>query len=108
MNNENFSFGKLSRKGKRSNPKKNSKIRKLSRKQFRDDCSLCLLHMKPKDVRTLPCRHRFHRQCIGQWLHAHNTCPLCRQIVPAPVRIPAYDAPIPLRRTDSAQNYPGF
>ena len=42
------------------------------------NCSICLEACTGL-VKTLPCQHRFHEQCIAQWLAAHNTCPDCRR-----------------------------
>lgn len=48
-----------------------------------DFCSICLDTYKPKDkIKTLPCKHRYHRKCINQWLiNPSNTCPQCRACV---------------------------
>ena len=29
-------------------------------------------------VRTLPCDHEFHCECVDRWLLAKRTCPLCK------------------------------
>jgi hypothetical protein len=30
-------------------------------------------------VWQLPCNHRFHTECIGEWLQRETRCPVCRQ-----------------------------
>lgn len=43
-----------------------------------EECAICLapfLDLEP--VRKLPCRHIFHKECIGTWLRSSHTCPLC-------------------------------
>ncbi|EPS71532.1 hypothetical protein M569_03226 [Genlisea aurea] len=44
------------------------------------ECCICLGNFEDDDkVRVLPsCRHRFHSDCLGRWLAAHSSCPLCR------------------------------
>jgi len=44
-----------------------------------EECSVCLASFKDDDVvATLPCRHSFHRDCIGKWLsECRRACPLC-------------------------------
>ncbi|CAL4984311.1 unnamed protein product [Urochloa decumbens] len=43
-------------------------------------CAVCLAELADGDaVRVLPaCMHYFHAECVGEWLRAHRTCPLCR------------------------------
>ncbi|RYG45090.1 E3 ubiquitin protein ligase, partial [archaeon] len=43
-----------------------------------DDCVVCLDGMLPGQVlKALPCKHRFHSQCIDTWLERSLVCPLC-------------------------------
>ncbi|OEL24578.1 E3 ubiquitin-protein ligase [Dichanthelium oligosanthes] len=51
-------------------------------------CCVCLAGMREDQVlRALPrCGHTFHDKCIGKWLKAHPTCPVCRATaVPPPL-----------------------
>ena len=43
-------------------------------------CAVCLAELADGEaVRVLPeCMHYFHAECVGEWLRAHDTCPLCR------------------------------
>ena len=42
-------------------------------------CSICLEQFNSGDVvRTLPCLHFFHTQCIDTWLRSQATCPVCK------------------------------
>ncbi|XP_065151308.2 RING finger protein 150a [Paramisgurnus dabryanus] len=44
-----------------------------------DNCAVCIEDYKPNDVvRTLPCRHVFHKNCVDPWLQDHRTCPMCK------------------------------
>ncbi|XP_004507171.1 E3 ubiquitin-protein ligase SDIR1-like isoform X2 [Cicer arietinum] len=42
-------------------------------------CTVCLDHVKRAElVRSLPCLHQFHANCIDQWLRQQGTCPVCK------------------------------
>ena len=45
-------------------------------------CSICLEDMTTSDEDTtctlVPCNHRFHSNCIQNWLVCQETCPVCR------------------------------
>ncbi|CEL60770.1 hypothetical protein RSOLAG1IB_04009 [Rhizoctonia solani AG-1 IB] len=48
-----------------------------------ETCPICILDFEDgDDLRVLPCegRHRFHRDCVDQWLlELSSSCPLCRE-----------------------------
>jgi hypothetical protein len=49
-----------------------------------DGCSICLNTFTMGEMLiSLPCdkRHSFHANCIRQWLHRQNSCPLCQKQV---------------------------
>ncbi|XP_063852364.1 E3 ubiquitin-protein ligase RNF128-like isoform X2 [Scylla paramamosain] len=42
-------------------------------------CAVCIEHYEAGEaVRTLPCKHLFHRCCVDPWLLEHRTCPMCK------------------------------
>ncbi|KAF6994415.1 hypothetical protein CFC21_011121 [Triticum aestivum] len=43
-------------------------------------CCVCISRFRDgEDIRSLPCGHAFHRQCVDRWLAlCRRTCPLCR------------------------------
>ncbi len=42
-------------------------------------CNVCLGPYELGDeVRTLPCRHKYHKQCIDPWLRTNAICPICK------------------------------
>lgn len=42
-------------------------------------CSVCLEQVSVGEViRTLPCLHQFHADCIDPWLRQQGTCPVCK------------------------------
>lgn len=47
-------------------------------------CAVCLSDFASGEtLRTLPCKHQFHKNCIDQWLVRNKVCPLClRDIQP--------------------------
>jgi len=49
-----------------------------------DLCAICLSDYEDGvQVRVLPCRHAFHRECIDTWLARNNACPYCKRVVDA-------------------------
>lgn len=49
-----------------------------------DTCVVCLSDFETGEcLRQLPCRHKFHRGCIDDWLSRRKVCPLCLQDVEA-------------------------
>lgn len=43
------------------------------------NCTICLDELESTGSK-LPCGHKFHKNCIGQWLQRASTCPLCRTV----------------------------
>ncbi|KAM7277735.1 hypothetical protein ACFE04_004869 [Oxalis oulophora] len=42
-------------------------------------CSVCFEDLLiGSEATSMPCSHTFHSDCITQWLHKNNSCPLCR------------------------------
>eukprot|EP01006_Ploeotia_vitrea_P029226 TRINITY_DN61805_c0_g1_i2.p1 TRINITY_DN61805_c0_g1~~TRINITY_DN61805_c0_g1_i2.p1 ORF type:complete len:836 (+),score=32.79 TRINITY_DN61805_c0_g1_i2:29-2509(+) len=45
-----------------------------------EECAICMDGFAENGiVRTLPCFHTFHRDCIDKWLHGNKHCPICRE-----------------------------
>ena len=46
-------------------------------------CVICMEKYAINDeVKTLPCFHLFHKECIDQWLKAgNNSCPICKNVI---------------------------
>jgi len=42
------------------------------------ECSICLDNNSIEWV-ELKCKHKFHYDCINNWININNTCPICRQ-----------------------------
>jgi hypothetical protein len=53
----------------------------ISQDENDNNCFICLENYKKDDIVTkLPCKHRFHKNCIKTWLCKENTrCPVCRK-----------------------------
>lgn len=49
------------------NPDKNNKI----------ECPICL-DKNNKEWVTTKCNHKFHRDCLNEWIKISNSCPICR------------------------------
>ncbi|KAL6595496.1 hypothetical protein ACP70R_047836 [Stipagrostis hirtigluma subsp. patula] len=47
------------------------------------ECVICVTEYEAgDDVCVMPCRHVFHRECLGEWLSRSCVCPLCRHALP--------------------------
>lgn len=42
-------------------------------------CSFLTVASANNGKQVITCGHAFHAKCIGEWLAAHDTCPLCRE-----------------------------
>lgn len=63
-------------------PKMMQKLKTSTAKSdiLEDKCPICLeYYVLEEQIRTLPCRHFYHTQCIDQWLTKINKiCPMCK------------------------------
>ncbi|TNV80556.1 hypothetical protein FGO68_gene12442 [Halteria grandinella] len=45
-------------------------------------CLVCMCEYEEGDmVKTLPCFHKYHKECIAEWFKRQNFCPFCRSEV---------------------------
>ncbi|KAK9052456.1 hypothetical protein SSX86_029085 [Deinandra increscens subsp. villosa] len=48
-----------------------------------EDCAICLTEYGGAgEAREMPCKHRYHSDCIMKWLGIHGSCPVCRYEMP--------------------------
>ena len=43
------------------------------------NCIICFDEEKIDDIVLLECEHKFHLQCINNWIKVKNECPLCKK-----------------------------
>ncbi|KAH0697613.1 hypothetical protein KY290_015505 [Solanum tuberosum] len=47
------------------------------------ECAICLVEFQVKEkAKEMPCKHRYHSNCINRWLEIHASCPICRYKMP--------------------------
>jgi hypothetical protein len=45
-----------------------------------DECTICLSEFEHGEIlAVLPCGHRFHDECVREWLACSVKCPLCKR-----------------------------
>ncbi|XP_041358456.1 RING finger protein 150-like [Gigantopelta aegis] len=60
-------------------PQKNIKSGDKELDSDMDQCAVCIECYKAHDViRTLPCKHIFHKSCVDPWLLDQRSCPMCK------------------------------
>ena len=43
-------------------------------------CTICMTDFQDKEkIKILDCIHRYHVECIDQWLQKNSTCPICKK-----------------------------
>ncbi|XP_024975579.1 E3 ubiquitin-protein ligase RING1-like [Cynara cardunculus var. scolymus] len=48
-----------------------------------EDCAICLTEYGDAgEAKEMPCKHRYHSDCIQKWLNIHGSCPVCRYEMP--------------------------
>ena len=60
-------------------------------------CAVCQCQLAQDDrVRTLPCNHPFHADCVDDWLLSNASCPVCRADIRSSARAatPGASAPV--------------
>ncbi|XP_042024808.1 E3 ubiquitin-protein ligase MPSR1-like [Salvia splendens] len=62
-------------------PATKASIESLPVVQVSEECAICLAEYE--EAKEMPCRHRFHADCIDRWLGMHGSCPICRYGMPA-------------------------
>ncbi|KAF8096583.1 hypothetical protein N665_0305s0006 [Sinapis alba] len=46
-------------------------------------CTVCLDDFEiGVEVKEMPCKHKFHSECLLPWLELHSSCPVCRYLLP--------------------------
>lgn len=55
---------------------------KTENSEEEDKCAICLgEYEEGEEVKTLPCGHVFHGECIGRWLKVNRVCPFCKKSI---------------------------
>jgi hypothetical protein len=45
----------------------------------KNTCSVCLSnYTEGQEIRTIPCLHFYHKECIDEWLRVSRLCPICK------------------------------
>lgn len=60
---------------------KKKKLIKEEIKNTQTECVICLEDMKENDDFLTKCNHRFHKECLNDWIsiYSNTECPICRK-----------------------------
>lgn len=54
----------------------------ISFSKIEGSCAICLEEWRLEEkCSILPCTHKYHKECIRDWLVKRNTCPCCKSVV---------------------------
>ena len=59
-------------------------VKKFKKGDESEECTICMMDYQKKDkITELPCHpsHRFHNECIVDWIKKNNSCPLCKKAI---------------------------
>ncbi|KAG6670127.1 hypothetical protein I3843_01G280900 [Carya illinoinensis] len=79
--NSSLSMQQASSSGSAAEMKQDNPNKVVSTKASEDEltCSVCLEQVNVGElIRSLPCLHQFHANCIDPWLGQQGTCPVCK------------------------------
>ena len=72
-----------------------------------EDCAVCKEGFEKKQIaHRLPCGHMYHRDCILPWIQKHNTCPVCRHVLPSEPQQQNSSTPSPPTTTSTNRSSP--
>jgi hypothetical protein len=72
------------------------------------ECPICQDKLAGKKSMVLPCKHRFCRPCVVEWLGRKDTCPMCRAAVPRGVYSLHKVQPPPLAAPFLSEDWSGW
>jgi len=83
---------------------KERKEKERKEKEEENKCMICLVEIK-KQIKVLPCAHKFHSFCIDRWINLKSNCPICRQSVNSSVATTSSNRNRRGRRARSSNEY---
>lgn len=73
-------LGNVNRGASPDDINKNTKTFKVVEIPKEINCVICQSEFqKDEEVRMLPCKHSYHKDCIDQWLKINKLCPICKK-----------------------------
>ncbi|XP_075099084.1 uncharacterized protein LOC107776840 [Nicotiana tabacum] len=56
------------------------------------ECAICLLEFEVGgEAKEMPCKHKYHVDCVEKWLKINGSCPICRYKMPVDEEIKVKD-----------------